>query len=182
MQALWGSDYFPAFEGAGHELFRDANKFQNRFIAADLFDESKHSELEKTAGSWDVINMNMILHMWDWPTQVRACKRVLKLLSKKKGSIVIGLQSGSTTPGDLILKPPVVREGDERKVYRHSKETFEKMWSEVGNEESLDLKIEVEYEEQAQRDQRSANQQAAGKKPFFSESTERRLFFLITLK
>ena len=49
---LYGFDYFAEYEDAGHQLFRDADRFQGRFIAGDLFDESPDSALEKTAGSW----------------------------------------------------------------------------------------------------------------------------------
>lgn len=181
LQALWGSDYFAEYEAAGHELFCDADRFQNRFISADLFDESPESALMKTAGTWDVINIIMFLHIFDWDMQVRSCRRILKLLSRGKGSMVIGAQTGSTQAGELILKPPLVAEGQERTVYRHSMDTFTKMWEEVGRHEGLDLKIEVVYDEQADRDLREKEAQEEGKHSFFSGSTQRRLYFTIVV-
>ena len=129
---LYGFDYFAEYEDAGHRLFRDADRFRGRFIAGDLFDESPDGALEKTAGSWDVVNVTMFLHMYDWPTQVRACKRILKLLVKRKGSMVVGAQTGSVHAGDFHLKPPLVAEGEERTLFRHNLETFRQMWESVG--------------------------------------------------
>ena len=181
LQALWGCDYFAEYEAAGHELFRDADRFHDRFIAADLFDDSPDSGLIKTAGTWDVINIIMFLHVYDWDTQVRSCRRILKLLSRAKGSMVIGAQTGSTQAGDFMLKPPFVAEGEEKTIYRQSLETFTKMWEEVGRDEGLNLEIEVIYDEQTDRDRRAKEEQEEGKHKFFSGTTQRRLFFTITI-
>lgn len=129
LQSLYGSDIFPDYERAGHKLFCDADRFANRFIAADFFEEdADKSALVKTEGSWDFINIIMVLHIYDWATQIRACKRILKLLSRKPGSIVIGALAGSTQPGEQVVKPPLVPEGELMIVYRQSKETFVEMW------------------------------------------------------
>ncbi|KAL8786519.1 MAG: hypothetical protein Q9213_002746 [Squamulea squamosa] len=118
LDSLWGTNYFEEYEAADHALFRDADRFTDRFIAADLFDQSEASALQKTAGTWDVINIIMFLHVYDWDTQGRACRRILQLLLHAKGSMVIGAQTGSTEAGALRLKPPMVAEGEERTVYR----------------------------------------------------------------
>lgn len=78
-QTLYGLDAFPEYEDVGHELFHDADTLQNHFIAADIFDEAVGSKLAMTEGTWDVISIIMFLHIYDWDTQVRACKRILKL-------------------------------------------------------------------------------------------------------
>ena len=178
VHAVWGSDYFADFEAAGHALFRDADTFRNRFIAADLLDESRDSRLVATEGTWDVISINMFLHVFDWDMQVRACKRILKLLSNNKGSMTMGVQTGSTEAGEFVLKPPNVLE--ETKVYRQSMETFRKMWEEVGRDAGVDLKVEVEYEDEGDRERRKNNEQEEGKGLLLSGSTER-LFFTVTL-
>ena len=179
--ALYGSDYFPEYEDAGHKLWRDADRFQNRFIPGDIFDESPESALGKTAGSWDVVNIIMFLHMYDWATQLRACKRILKLLVQKKGSMVIGHQTGCIHAGELQLKPPIVAEGEKRTLFRQSKETFRQMWETVGADEGVRLEIEVEYDAQEEQEARTREEQEGGKKKFFSGSDQRRLFFTITI-
>ena len=101
LQALWGSDYFEEYEVAGQEYFRDKVRFQNRFIAADLFDESSDSGLEQTAGTWNIINIVMFLYVYDWNKQVQCCRRILQLLSRTKGSMVIGAQTGAIDAGEV---------------------------------------------------------------------------------
>ena len=182
---LYGSDFFAEYEAAGHQLFRDSDRFQDRFIAADLFDESSESALWKTAGSWDVINIIMFLHVYDWDTQMRACQQILKLLAKKKGSMVIGAQTGTTKAGEFHLKPPLVAEGESRTLFRHSKETFEQLWKTVADKEDVRLKIQVEYDDPQDREARAREEQERGKKQFFSGlnsgSEQRRLYFTITI-
>lgn len=181
-EVLYGSDYFAEYEDAGHQLFRDVKKFRNRFIAADIFDESPESALEKTSGSWNVINIIMFLHMYDWDTQLRACKRIMKLLTRKKGNMVIGAQTGSTQAGDIHLKPPIVAEGEDRTIFRQSLETFTQMWETAGRDEGVQLKIEAEYDDQKDREARAKEEQEGGKQKFFSGSEQRRLFFTVTIE
>ncbi|KAL8700524.1 MAG: hypothetical protein Q9201_005399 [Fulgogasparrea decipioides] len=181
VESLWGCDYFYEYEAAGHSLFRDADRFQNPFIAADLFDESAGSALQKTEGTWDIININMLLQVYDWNMQVRACKRILKLLSQKRGSMVIGVQTGSTEAGELQLKPPMVAENEEKTVYRQNLDTFIKMWKEVGKDAGLELEVWVLYDDDADRERRAKEEQEGGKNKFFTGPTQRRLFFTVTV-
>ena len=170
---LYGSDIFVEFEDAGHALFNDKDKFTDRFIAADVFDEDEGAALVKTEGTWSVISIFMFLHVWDYNDQVRVCKRILKLLSSKPDSWIIGAQTGSVKPRDFPLKPPFVKEGEKRSVYRHSVETFREMWVEVAVAEKVKLDIWVEYEETA--DARGKG----GGKTIFEGEDNRRFFFLL---
>ena len=179
LQILYGSDIFAEYEGIGHELFRDVNTFQNRFITADLFDEAVDSALVETQGTWDVINIIMFLHMYSWDDQVRACKRILQLLSRKPGSMVIGAQTGSIEPGEQVVKPPFVAEGEHKTIYRHSTDTFTRMWKIVARDEGVELKVDVEYDDQTDRDRRAREETTGEKKKFFVGPEQRRLFFTV---
>lgn len=178
-QSLYGLDIFPEYERIGHELFRDSDTFQDRFIAADIFDEAVDSNLAKIEGNWDVISIVMFLHIFDWDTQLRTCKRILKLLSRKPGSMVIGAQTGSTEAGEHELKPPFVAEGERKTVYRQSTETFTEMWRIVERDEGVELKVNVVYDEQNDRDARAKEEETEEKKKFFSGPQQRRLFFTV---
>lgn len=180
-QGLYGSDIFSEYESVGHELFRDADTFKNHFIAADIFDETADSRLAKTEGTWDVISIVMFLHIYDWDTQVRTCKRILKLLSRKPGSMVIGAQTGSTDAGEHFLKPPFVAEGRQKSVYRQSMETLTEMWRIVERDEGIRLKVDVVYDEQNDRDTRAKEEETGEKKKFFSGPQQRRLFFTVEI-
>lgn len=180
-QNLFGSDIFPQYESVGYELFRDRETFQGHFITADLFDTTSESPLVKTERTWDVINIVMFLHVFDWNTQILACKRVLQLLSRKSGSMIIGAQTGSTEPEEHVLKPPFVAEGEHKTVYRQSKETFTEMWKIVEKDEDVKLRIQVQYDEQKDRELRAKEEETGEKNKFFSGQHQRRLFFTIEI-
>ena len=95
--------------------------------------------------------------------------------------MVIGAQTGATDAGELVLKPPFVAEGEERTVFRQNIDTFARMWEEVGEEEGARLSIQVVYDDQADRERRAKEEQGDGKAKFFSGSTQRRLFFTVTI-
>ena len=178
---LYGLDIFPAYEGIGHELFRDADTFKDHFIVANILDDAIDINLAKTEGTWDVINIIMFLHIFDWDTQIRTCKRILKLLSRKPGSMIIGAQTGSTQAGEQVLRPPFAAEGERKTVFRQSTETFTEMWRIVERDEGVGLKAMVEYEEQSGRDRRTQLEEAEEKKKFFTGSEQRRLFFTVEI-
>ena len=179
---LYGADLFPEYEALGHELFRDADKFQDRFITADLFHDSKEGGLTITKGTWNVVSIVMFLHIWDWDTQVAACKRILGLLKREKGSMIIGAQTGSTQPGHLELKPPYVAQGEERRIFRHNLETFAQMWDQIKDQEGVELKMQVEYDSQQARDI-LVKEHESGERGFFFQPSdaERKLFFSVEL-
>ncbi|KAM0796363.1 hypothetical protein BDR22DRAFT_900139 [Usnea florida] len=181
---LFGTDLFAEYEAVGHELFRDRDRFQGRFIAADLFDDDDSAlgggSMKNNVGTWDVVNIFMFLHIWDLDTQVAACKRILNLLSPKPGSMVIGAQSGSTQPGEVLLKPPHVADGEEKRIYRHSLESFREMWGKVGKEEGVELKVEVVYDDPEGRDTLAKEEEKGERQFFFKQGPEsRKLFFTI---
>ena len=178
MEFLYGSDVFPDYERVGQELFHDAYTFKGRFISADLFADDANCALVKTEGTWDVVSIIMFLHIFDWATQIRACKRIIKLLARKPGSMVIGAQTGSTQPGEQIIKPPFVAEGEHKSVFRHSVETFTEMWKIVEQDEGIRLKVDVVYDDQEERETR-IKEEALGKKKFFSGLDQTRLFFTV---
>lgn len=182
VEQLYGSDIFSDFEQAGTMLFRDKDRFAGRFIAADLLIEDADDPmggLVKTEGTWDVISAFMFLHIWDYQTQVRACKRILKLLKPDAGSLLIGASSGSVKPGEQTYKPPLVVE--ETSVFRHSKETFVQMWNEVEDETGVRVKAECVYDDNGERGARSEEEEAKGKGHFFKGSDQRRLCFTVEL-
>ena len=179
---LYGSDLFPGYEAVGHSLFRDSETFKNRFITADIFDESVSSPLTKTEGTWDVISVFMFLHAFDKNHQVLACRRILKLLKREKGSTVIGAQSASVNAGEEHLKAPFLKEGVEKVVFRHSKETFRELWEEAARLEDVEVSIEVEYRPRFELGEEEEVQGDTEGQKFWkakNASDQRRMFFLV---
>ena len=181
-ESLFGADLFEEYEAVGHQLFRDSDRFQNRYITADLFDDSSDGLLTRTGGTWDYVNIVMFLHIWDRETQLAASKRILKLLCSKPGSMIVGIQTGSTQPGELVLKPPYVVEGEERSIYRHSLDTFVAMWREVESDAGRSLDVKVTYDSQEARDKIAREERSGERSFFFKQSPEqRKLYFTIEL-
>ena len=180
MESLYGSDVFPDYERIGQELFHDADNFKGRFISADLFADDADNALVKTQGTWDFVSIVSVLHIFDWATQIRACKRVIKLLAQKPGSMVIGAQSGSTQSGEQIIKPPFVAEGEHKSIFRQSVETFTEMWKIVEQDEGIRLKVDVVYGNKVEWETRE-KEEAMGKKKYFSEPEQRRVFFTVEM-
>lgn len=151
LENLYGTDLFPEFENVGYELFRDSETFQGHFIAADLLDAAPDNALTKTEGTWDVVNIFKLLHLFDWETQVLACRRLLQLLNRKPGNMIIGAQLGSAKPGELAIKPPFVAEGQKKTVYMHDRESFTDMWTQVMKDQGVELSIQVHPDEREEK-------------------------------
>ena len=167
MEFLYGSDVFPAYERVGHELFRDADTFKGRFIGADLFADDADNALVETEGTWDIISIVNFMHLFDWASQIRACRRMVKLLAQKPGSMVIGAQNGSTLPGAQHIKPPFCAEGEHKYLFRQSVETFTQMWKIVEQDEGIRLKVDVVYGDQEEES--------------FSRPDRRRLYYTVEM-
>ena len=180
VEQLYGSDIFSDFEQAGTMLFRDEENFAGHFIAADLLVEDANEsmgELVKTEGTWDVVSAFMVLHIWDYKTQITACKRILKLLKPEKGSLLIGASTGSVKPGEEWFKPPLVPQ--ERSIFRHSKETFMHMWSEIEADQGVKVKVECTYDDEGERGARNKEDEGKGKGHFFKGGDQRRLYYSV---
>ncbi|KAI9785579.1 MAG: hypothetical protein M1816_000390 [Peltula sp. TS41687] len=174
LESLYGSDIFPAYEEIGQALFKDEATFNDRFIVGDILDESRESALARTEGSWDVINIIMFLHVFSWTDQLKASKRILDLLTVKPGSMIVGAQAATINPGELAVRPPFVKEGEHRTVFRQSRETFKRMWEEVGRAKGVELKVWAEYE--------SSESEGPGEGKegrFFTGDDQRRLVFTV---
>ena len=182
VDAVYGADLFPEYEAIGHQLFRDQDRFKDRFCTADIFDDSADGLVVKSQGTWDIVNINMFLHIWDLSTQKAASKRILKLLRPDNGSMILGTQTGSMQPGEIVLRPPHVAEGEERSVYRHSLETMVDMWKDVGDEEGVKLDVKVVYEDEESGDEPAKEEKRAEEELYFGSGPEQRdLFFTIKL-
>lgn len=122
---LWGLELQHEFITLAYEFFRDSTSLQNaHFIAADLLDRSQ-PELAAAKGSFGVIQLGMILHIWDRPGQIEACRRTIELLSPVHGSMIIGQSIGHI---DGIQGPG--RGG--KRIFKHNPQTFRSMWDELG--------------------------------------------------
>ena len=138
-------------------------------------------------GQCDIISITMFLHLFNYTNQLKAATRILRLLAHKPGSLVLGSQAGSTTPGEVPLKPPFAdsdEDGEEKKtVYRHNPESFEVLWTEAGRAAGVPLKVSAVFQApDSFGKHKSADEgfdMAAKEKTYFADSETRRLYFSI---
>jgi len=181
---LYGADVFPAFEAAGHELFRDQDRFDSsHFIMGDIFSDTDC--LAKLRGSWDMIHITMFLHVFSLEGQERACENMLRLLKNAPHSTVFGTQTGRLDAGELVLQPPMCEPGEHKTIFRHNKETMKEMWEKVAKSAGIKVQVWTEY------DEKEAAERAEGRKKkgkeweknerFFAGEKERRIFFSVEI-
>ncbi len=68
-----------------------------------------------------------IFHLFDWGQQVKVAERVVGLLKKRKGSVVLGRQRGNSTPMEYVH-----RTNQGGTMFRHNEGSWREMWRVVG--------------------------------------------------
>ncbi|TVY67440.1 Methyltransferase trt5 [Lachnellula suecica] len=134
---LYGCDLRPEFFDLGYKLFRDQDTLKSKFIAADIFDPA--SAVSELDGKIDIIYAGSFLHLFGWQQQVAICKRIVKLLKPKKGSLLLGRQVGNLVAGEKVH-----RTNESEKMFRHNAESFKKMWDEVGEATGTKWTVQAE--------------------------------------
>ncbi|RAL14730.1 uncharacterized protein BO97DRAFT_422622 [Aspergillus homomorphus CBS 101889] len=86
----YGSDLYSEFIELGYDLLADCDTLACQLITSDIFND--RSELFQYLGEKvDMINAASFFHLFDWDTQVKLAKQVIKLLKPKPGSIRVGI-------------------------------------------------------------------------------------------
>lgn len=194
---LYASDLFAEYEDLAYELWRDRDSFpQHHFLADDVLAENDlfmngNLMTKLGPGQTDMIVINMFLHLFDYSNQIKVATRILRLLSHRPGSIVLGSQAGVVNPVEQALKPPFdkTEDGQTRTIFRHSPASFIKMWEDAGRAAGVPLKpISVVLEQPKATEASPAGVdtglESEEKKPFTAEDlfskeplTKKRTFF-----
>ena len=107
----------------GYDLFRDRGKLKATFIVGDVYNpDTDWTQLE---GKMDIINASAFFHLFPWQKQVEACCLLVRFGRARAGTVIIGRQMGSLTPGEF----PSLVEGTTG--YRHNTGTLRKLWDGV---------------------------------------------------
>ncbi|KAK3324956.1 hypothetical protein B0H66DRAFT_511234 [Apodospora peruviana] len=124
VESLCGLEIQNDFLSLASDFFNDSDSgFNATFIQADLFDRT-HAELQQVTGTFRIVQLGMILHIWDLDTQTRACERVVELLQDRKGVMVVGQSVGDVTGKAVAARG--------KTIYKHNVGSFAEMWAEVG--------------------------------------------------
>ena len=105
----------------------------------------------------------------------------MQLLPRESGSMIVGIQTGSMEPGELVLKPPFVAERVEKTIYRHSKDTLARMWEQACAEQEICVKIDTTYDDQKIRKE-FGEDKTDEEKRFFSGPEQVKIFFTIEIQ
>ena len=151
---LYASDLFIEYESLSYDLWRDDDVFRPcQFLADDILaDNDSFTQgplmTQIGPGQLDIISITMFLHLFNWQNQLRAATRILRLLSHRPGSLILGSQAGSVNAGELPLKPPFadVAGVDKRTVFRHNPESFERLWVEAGKAVGVPLRVTAVFQ------------------------------------
>lgn len=119
---LYGADLRQEFINMGYDLFLDRDTLPSKIRQADIFDDNCWMYQELSSGV-SVIHLGYVLHLFNYSTQVDMVKRMMRLLDKKPGNMVVGRSVGAEVPGHYMH--PTVGQ-----MYRHSMITFQELWEE----------------------------------------------------
>jgi len=135
----YGSDLWPGLMEVGYELFRDRERLQTTFIAADVFDDASPL-VGALAGGVDIVHAGAFFHLFGLEEQETAAMRVVQLLAPRPGSLVIGRQSGGEEAGEFSSSS---RAGG-RKHFRHNPRSWKELWDRVGERTGTQWAVEAD--------------------------------------
>lgn len=124
---LYGAELEAPFIDLGYEFFRDRETLQTHFVQADILQlHEADSSLAPLLGTFEFIHLGMVLHIFDWEEQRKVLENCVRLLKPEAGVMILGRAVGDVKGtmrgvGNLRGKQP----------FRHSVETFRKMWQEI---------------------------------------------------
>ena len=190
---LYASDLFPEYEDLAYEMWQDRDKFRKGYYIGDdiLSDNDSFTDGPLMQGlgpgQMDIIAITMFLHLFDYQNQMKVATRILRLLSHKPGSMIIGSQAGVKDAVEQPLKPPFdkTETGEKRTVFRHSPSSFTRMWEDAGMAAGVPLRISAVFQVPDSNPQLADSGLAAPpprKKKFWPSQTpegNRRLYFTI---
>ncbi|KAL6718758.1 hypothetical protein ACLMJK_002992 [Lecanora helva] len=137
---LYACDLRPEYLDLSYDLFLDKNKMRAKFFSADVFEEP--GSLDQLYGKIDVIHAASFLHLFGWDDQLRICKRLIKILKPRKGSLVFGRQTGNIQGREVPPRTHALKDG--AMIWRHDPQSFQRLWDIAGRETDTRWKTWVE--------------------------------------
>lgn len=187
--SLYASDVFPEYQNLAYDLWRDQDRlptghfFTDNILADNETFTSGPLMTHLGPGQVDIISITMFLHLFNYENQLKTATRILRLLSYKPGSIILGSQAGSIESGEQTLKPPFHRseDGSRRTVFRHNPESFKLLWKEAGRMTGVPLKVSAVLQKSSDFlfGADSSFDSSIRKKRYLTRSETRRLYFSI---
>ncbi|KAH6658077.1 hypothetical protein BKA67DRAFT_513754 [Truncatella angustata] len=140
---LFGADLEPRFVEIGYELFRDRKKLKSMFVAGDVLagsedDSPTRDPLKLLDGKMTVVHATSFFHLFGWNDQIRAARRIIRLLKPKDANVFIfGRQVGCVDPGNQPGPKGYQR-------FLHNAESWQSMWDQVGEQTGTRWRAEMD--------------------------------------
>ena len=156
---LYGLDVEGRFIELSYELFCDADTLKSQFVVDDLLrtnaekvdpqvlQSATHNKstpspsivpLASLDSRVSIIAVNSFLHLYNYSDQLKLAKRIARLLSPERGSLILGRQVGSSVPGEYNA---VNNKGTR---FSHDVASFRRLWDQVAEEVGHRCKFRVE--------------------------------------
>lgn len=137
---LVGLDLEREYIELGYELFNDRSTLRSIFLAQDFNEDTP--ELSRLARRIKIINSGYFMHLWDWQTQLNAAKRMIRLISPGRGSLITGVHFGSRSAG-LWTNVPAGFQA----MFLHNQRTLSELWAQAAHETQTKWKFECLVED-----------------------------------
>lgn len=144
--SLFGIEIEPRFVEMGYDFFKDRDSPSFRdvtLIRGDFLDKSlgDMEPISALMGSFGIVHVGMVLHIFDWEGQIAACGRLVEFLRDEKGSMIVG-QSVGDLEGKEVYIP-----GRKKHIFKHNVETFKEMWMEIGRRHGTQWDVRAKLDE-----------------------------------
>ncbi|KAJ5997502.1 hypothetical protein N7522_009162 [Penicillium canescens] len=133
-ERMWALDREAHLWGLGYELFRDHSRMRATFIHADFLQGSIEDErFELLRGQVDLVLASQFLHLFDWDSQLAACKKIVGL--SKPGTMLVGFQQGRKR-ARAYIRPWGM-------MFYHNRDSFLRLWELVQQQTETQWTIDV---------------------------------------
>lgn len=131
---LYGTDLHPEFIHIGNELFGDEQRGPT-FVAGDVLNDDD-SSLKELDGKVTMIHAAYFFHLFTWDDQVRIGARMVRFLQPgTSDAVIFGRHIGTLRPREMQVLS---------RCYLHNRESFQRLWDEVGNKTGTRWRVEAE--------------------------------------
>lgn len=110
----------PAFDDIGFKLFRDKDSLKANLFSVNWSGFDAKGPLQALEGTFDIMNLNFFLDVFDHAKQVEQYQQLIKLLKPIPGAMALGKQAANRQH----------RHGNAEG--RHDEESLEAMWEAIG--------------------------------------------------
>lgn len=134
---LFGTDVRSKFVDIGYDLFQDHDSIGATFVVGDMLDP-EDAQLDVLSRKVTIIYAGSFFHLFNWSQQLCVGKRLVGFLKEgTKNALIYGRHIGT-------LKPTEPAMSTDAPPYLHDKNSFQRLWREIGDSTRTNWVVEVE--------------------------------------